>query len=95
MRFLKLLLVLIIMLFGAAFALMNAAPVNLNYYFGSQELPLSVVLVGAVIVGVLLGVLAGLGRMAQLKRTVTGLRRELRLASREAEQLRAIPVRDH
>ena len=95
MRFLKLLLILLIMMFGAAFAVMNAEPVNLNYYFGSRELPLSVVLVGAVIVGVVLGALAGLGRTAQLKRKVTGLRRELRLAAREADQLRAIPVRDH
>ena len=58
MRFLKLLLILLIMMFGAAFAVMNAEPVNLNYYFGSRELPLSVVLVGAVIVGVVLGALA-------------------------------------
>ena len=94
MRLLKLLLILVIILLGGAFALMNAEPVSLNYYFGSRQLPLSVLLVGAVIVGALLGALAGYVRAAQLQHKITGLRRELRRAAREAEQLRAIPARD-
>jgi len=45
-RLLKLLFILLVMMLGSAFAVMNAETVMLNYYFGSREIPLSVVLVG-------------------------------------------------
>lgn len=95
MRFLKLLFILLVMLVGAAFAVMNAEPVNLNYYFGSRELPLSVVLVGAVCIGAVLGILAGLTTMARLKRENAELHRQAKLASQEVNNLRTIPLKDH
>lgn len=95
MRFLKLLFILLVMLVGAAFAVMNAEPVNLNYYFGSRELPLSVVLVGAVCVGAVLGMLAGLTALARLKRENAALHRQARLTSQEVRNLRTIPLKDH
>ena len=95
MRFLKLLFILLVMLVGAAFAVMNAEPVQLNYYFGSRELPLSVVLVGAVCVGALFGILAGLGAIARLKRENAALHRRARIASQEVNNLRTIPLKDH
>lgn len=94
MRFLKLLFILLVMLVGAAFAVMNADIVNLNYYFGTVELPLSVVLVGAVCLGALLGMLAGLAGLAGLKRENSSLRRKVRLASQEVDNLRAIPLKN-
>ena len=95
MRFLKLLIMLVIMLIGAAFAVMNSSMVNLNYYFGSQMLPLSVILVGAIILGALLGVLASLAGSLRLRSENAALRREIRLASQEVKNLRAIPIKDH
>ncbi|MCB1868954.1 MAG: DUF1049 domain-containing protein [Gammaproteobacteria bacterium] len=94
MRFFKLLFILLVMLVGAAFAVMNAENVNLNYYFGSTVLPLSVVLVGAVCFGALLGILAGLGGLASLKHENANLRREARLASQEVQNLRTMPMKD-
>lgn len=94
MRFFKLLFILLVMLVGAAFAVMNAENVNLNYYFGSTVLPLSVVLVGAVCFGAVLGILAGLGGLASLKHENTSLRREARLASQEVQNLRTMPIKD-
>ncbi|MCB1830208.1 MAG: LapA family protein [Chromatiaceae bacterium] len=94
MRFFKLLFILLVMLVGAAFAVMNAENVNLNYYFGSTVLPLSVVLVGAVCFGAVLGMLAGLGGLASLKRENASLRREARLASQEVQNLRTMPIKD-
>jgi len=93
-RFFKLLFILLVMLVGAAFAVMNAENVNLNYYFGSTVLPLSVVLVGAVCFGAVLGILAGLGGLASLKHENTSLRREARLASQEVQNLRTMPIKD-
>lgn len=94
MRFFKLLFILLVMLIGVAFAVMNAENVNLNYYFGSTVLPLSVVLVGAVCFGAVLGILAGLGGLASLKRENASLRREARLASQEVQNLRTMPIKD-
>ena len=94
MRFFKLLFILLVMLVGAAFAVMNAENVNLNYYFGSTDLPLSVVLVAAVCVGAVLGMLAGLAGLASLKRENASLRREARLATQEVKNLRTMPMKD-
>jgi putative membrane protein len=83
------------MLVGVALAVMNADPVNLNYYFGSRELPLSVLLVAAVFVGAILGMVAGLGGMMRVKRENADLRKQARLASEEVNNLRSLPIKDH
>ncbi len=95
MRLIRLILFLLVMLVGAALAVMNADLVNLNYYFGSRELPLSVLLVGAVFVGAILGMVAGLGGMMRVKRENASLRRQARLASEEVNNLRSLPLKDH
>lgn len=94
MRFLKLLFILTVILVGAAFTVMNAETVNLNYYFGTMELSLSIILVVAVILGALLGAVASLGGALRLRHENRQLRREARLASQEINSLRAIPIRD-
>ena len=91
MRFLRLLFILLLMLVGAAFAYMNADTVTLNYYFGSREVPLTVLLLGAVCVGALLGALSMLGGISRARHESAELRRQARRTSQEMEQLRAIP----
>ncbi len=93
-RFVKLLIFLVLMVIGAALTMMNAEPVQLNYYFGVQELPLSLILLGAVAFGALLGVLATLVGTFRLKRQNIELRRKARLASQEVNNLRTIPIKD-
>lgn len=93
-RFLKLIFIFIIMVIGAALAVMNAESVQLNYYFGSIQLPLSVILVGAIAAGSVLGLLAALGGFFRLKKQNVELRRQARLASQEVNNLRAIPIKD-
>lgn len=95
MRLIRLILFLLVMLAGVALAVMNADLVNLNYYFGSRELPLSVLLVGAVFVGAILGMVAGLGGMMRVKRENADLRKQARLASEEVNNLRSLPIKDH
>ncbi|PLY16800.1 MAG: DUF1049 domain-containing protein [Sedimenticola sp.] len=94
MRFLKLIFIFLIMIIGAALAVMNADPVQLNYYFGSIQLPLSVVLVGSIAAGAVLGLLATLAGFFRLKRQNVELRRKAKLASQEVNNLRAIPIKD-
>ena len=93
MRLLRLLLIIFLMMVGAAFAYMNAEPVTLNYYFGSQQMPLTVLLLAAVCVGAVLGALAMLGGIARTRHENAELRRQAKRVSREMEQLRALPAK--
>lgn len=94
MRILKLLLILIIMMLGAVFAVLNAEPVAFNYYFGSRELPLSLIITAALGAGVLIGVLSGIGMLFGLKRENVSLKQHARLASEEVKNLRNMPLQD-
>ncbi|PLX63630.1 LapA family protein [Sedimenticola selenatireducens] len=95
MRFLKLIFILLIMMIGAAFAVMNAETVRLNYYFGVKELPLSVILVAAVGLSAILGVLATLSSSLRLRRENMSLRHKARIARQEVNNLRSIPIKDN
>ena len=76
-RLLSLLFILIVIVFGLYFGLLNAEPVTLNYYFGTQALPLSLVMMVALLIGALLGAFARTPRIIKLKLALTRARREL------------------
>lgn len=93
-RIIYLVLFLVIIIFGIIFAVLNADSVPLNYYFGTKQIPLSLVLVFAMSVGAVLGVLASLGHVIRARREVARLRKAAELAEKEVANLRAIPIRD-
>ncbi|MBT2969506.1 MAG: DNA recombination protein RecN [gamma proteobacterium symbiont of Ctena orbiculata] len=94
MRFIKLVVVILIMIVGAVFAVLNADPVGFNYYFGSLDLPLSLIVTIALGLGVVLGVLAGTGKVLALKREIHGLKRRSQMVSEEVNNLRALPLKE-
>jgi len=94
MRIIKLILLILILMLGAVFAVLNAEPVQFNYYFGIRELPLSLVMTIALGVGMLLGVFACLGLIFGMKRENIQLKRKSQLASQEVNNLRALPLKD-
>ncbi|MEW8030496.1 MAG: lipopolysaccharide assembly protein LapA domain-containing protein [Candidatus Thiodiazotropha sp.] len=94
MRFIKLFIVILIMMLGAVFAVLNADPVEINYYFGRRDLPLSLILTSALGLGVVLGVLAGMGRVLGLKREIHSLKRRSQMVSEEVNNLRALPLKE-
>jgi len=94
MRIVALLVLLLVIALGLTFSVMNAEPVNLDYYFGSAAIPLALLLVAAVVLGALLGVIASLGVIFRLKRDNNRLRRGVRLAEKEVSNLRSLPLRD-
>ncbi len=93
-RILTLFFMLVLIVAGILFAVLNAEPVVLNYYFGRQAMPLSLVLVLAMLVGAVLGVLACSGVLVRQRRAIHKWRRAAELAEKEVENLRAIPIRD-
>ena len=86
---------LVLVIFGIVFAVLNAEPVKLNYYFGSEEVALSLIIVFAMIVGAILGVVASASMIFSNRREVMKLRKSVELAEKEVTNLRAIPIRDN
>ncbi len=94
MRIIRFLLMVLVVMVGAAFAVLNAEPVMLNYYFGTTELPEALVLTGALMLGALIGVLAAMASGLRLRSELASLRRSHRLDRQEIDNLRALPIKD-
>ena len=87
-------LTLIVIILGVVFAVLNAENVQLNYYLGSFELPLSLVLVLAMIIGAVLGIFASLSFIIGSRRNTSKLKRSVEVAEKEIVNLRNIPIKD-
>lgn len=85
----NLIIFLLVLTLGLSFAILNAEPVELHYYFGSQRLSLSLVVLITLIMGVLAGVIASLGMIIKLKREVSRLRKANQAV--EAERATSVP----
>jgi putative membrane protein len=90
----RLVFFLLVLAFGLFFGLLNAEPVHIDYYFGSRDLPLSLVLVLMLVIGALCGVLAGLGQYLRLRREIHRLRKDIRAAERDTARSRALAAKD-
>ena len=87
-------LILGVILFGIIFAVLNADNVQLNYYFGSKQLPLSLAIVMSMVVGAILGVLASIKLILRTRREMSRLRKASAMAEKEITNLRAIPIKN-
>jgi len=94
MRVITYLLILIIIILGITFAALNHAPVTINYYIGQNTLPLSLLLVMSFVIGCFLGLLVACWVSFKFKIKNYRLRQQLKIAEKEIENLRAIPLQD-
>jgi putative membrane protein len=94
MLLIRLLILAVLVVIGATFALNNSDTVTLGYYFGSQEMPLSLLLIITLIVGAVIGMLSATITILKLKRENSSLRRKTKVVTEEVENLRAIPLKD-
>lgn len=85
----------VLLTLGLSFSLLNSTPVELNYYFGTVELPLVFALVFALAVGALLGILGMTGVAIKLKRENMRLKKIIKASEREQSQLRALSKDRH
>jgi putative membrane protein len=94
MRIFGFIFFLLILFLGATFAVMNAQDVTINYYIGTNKLPLSLLLVIVLGAGGFIGWLAGFWMWISLK--AENLRHNYRIKSLEKElsHLRTHPVND-
>ena len=91
MRLLSLLIFLLIVLLGISFSTLNSTPVTFYYFLGNKTFPLSLLLVLTLAAGALLGILVGLWFLLKIKLQNVRLKRQLSLAQKEIQNLRAIP----
>ncbi len=76
MRLLSLILLTLVILFGISFAVLNAEWVVVNYYVGVEKVPLSVLILGTWIFGILIGSLISLPSILKLKLELRRFHRE-------------------
>lgn len=94
MRIVKALIVLVVVAAGVSFAWLNAQPVPFNYYVGTLETRLALLLVGFLAAGWVLGVLTMVRSLVSLRRRLARSEHELKLSRREIGNLRNLPLRD-
>lgn len=94
MRIISLILLILLVLLGITFAILNAEVVNIHYYFGRSQMPLSLLLVLTFSLGMLIGLLVSSVFYFRAKRELFRLKSRLRTTEKEIENLRAIPLQD-
>lgn len=94
MRILTYILLLLVILFGISFAILNSQTVTVDYYFRQSNLPLSLLLVITFVFGSLLGMLVGFFLILKVKIRNHQLKQRLKLAEKEVNNLRNIPLQD-
>jgi putative membrane protein len=93
-RIIGLLLVLLVVVFGASFAYQNYELVTVDLWTRKFEVLLPWVVFSSLIGGWVLGVLSVSGIIVRQLREVRRLRRAVRLAETEVANLRSIPIRN-
>jgi uncharacterized integral membrane protein len=94
MRCITYVFLILLFVLGLIFAGLNADLVNINYYFGTQRLPLSLLTLLSFILGGLLGLLTAFITYVKLKYANRRLRYRLSLVEKELANLRALPFKD-
>lgn len=95
LKIIRFLFLLLVFVFSLAFTVLNTNSVQVNYHFGSWELPLALVIGITLVTGALLGVMASIGLVFKLKRQIAKLRREVeRTTPNNAGDVRLVPIQD-
>ncbi|WP_028387609.1 lipopolysaccharide assembly protein LapA domain-containing protein [Legionella fairfieldensis] len=94
MRLLMMLFYLLLILLGVSFAALNASSVEVNLYFKTITMPISVLMTIMLGIGLLLGFLLFLYRYWRLKVAYLKIKSQLKLTEKEIKNLRAIPLKD-
>lgn len=93
-RIMTIILFVIVLMLGAGFSAINLTPVDINYYLGVLSLPLSMVIIAAIILGTLLGAFALSTSILRLRYENRRLRKKLLSSEQEINSLRVLPITD-
>ena len=93
-RILKVLLLLLILVIGLIFHMKNSQLVELNYYLGIIESPLSLFFIVTLTFGAVLGVVSSLPIIFKLKKDNLKLKSQVKQSEKEITNLRVLPLKD-
>ena len=93
-RALLLFLLILLAIATSVMTRLNLEPVVFYYYFGSIELPLSILVIVALTVGATVGLALTMGLTLATRAERRRLRRTLQLREQEIRNLRDIPIKD-
>lgn len=93
-RIVKLILILLVTVVAVTFTLLNSQPVKLNFYVGSFEIDLVVVILISLVLGTVLGMTAVLGKLISMKQDLMRKDKKIRVTEKEVENLRSLPLKD-
>lgn len=94
MKIVKLIFILLVTVLAVTFTLLNSQPVKLDFYMGSYELNLVIVIIVCLVLGSALGITAVLGKVISLKQELLRKEKEVRVTTKEVENLRSLPLKD-
>jgi lipopolysaccharide assembly protein A len=96
LRWIAIIIFLCVFVVALLFAYANGSTVHVSYLAGDIRVHLSSALLGAAIIGWLLGLLSSLAVIFRLKREAWKLKRSIRDAEAEIRNLRNLPLKnDH
>lgn len=84
----------ILIVVGISFAALNAALVQVNFYFSTLNMPVSVLIFATLILGMSIGCMLCLCKYWRLKALHRKVKNQLQLTEKEIKNLRAIPLQD-
>jgi lipopolysaccharide assembly protein A len=93
-RIMTIIVFVIVLILGAGFSAINLTPVDINYYLGALSLPLSIVIIVAIILGTLLGALVLSTSILRLRYENRRLHKKLINSEQEVDRLRILPITD-
>lgn len=93
-RIIRLILIFLVTVFTVAFTLLNSQPVTLDFYLGSFEVDLVIVILTSLAIGSLLGVTAVLGKLISFKQEIMRKDKKIKVTEKEVENLRSLPLKD-
>ena len=85
---------LVLILIGVSFAVLNATSVQINFYFTTVKMPISVLITLMFGVGMVLGFVMFIFKYWRLKAEHRKIKNQLRLTEKEIKNLRSIPLQD-
>ncbi len=94
MRLFSSLILLIVIFLGLSFSSLNNEQVVFNYYFGTKNIALSLLLILALGCGILIGFLVAIASWVKLKRDNLKIKSRLKMVEKELTNLRSIPIKD-
>ena len=94
MRIFMVLFYLLLIVAGVSFSVLNAKAVDINLYYKTISLPISLLLMIVFAVGLVWGLVFFAFRYIRLKMAHTRLKEQLFLSEKEVKNLRSIPLQD-